>query len=95
MEAILSIWQECEVSKPNKLVPVPTNLLFRGRGSEKTTIQQQVTMEKLSLKNMLSQNTEESTSAGSGSQRSNEAEEELLLRTQAIQTPVLLKHHSD
>jgi hypothetical protein len=52
-------------------------------------------MEKLSLKNMLSQNTEESTSAGSGSQRSNEAEEELLLRTQAIQTPAILKHHSD
>lgn len=40
METISAIWQECEVSKPNKLVPVPTNLLFRG--SKKTTNQQQV-----------------------------------------------------
>ena len=66
METISAIWQECEVSKPNKLVPVPTNLLFRG--SKKTTTQQQVLMErKLSLKHVPSHNTEESTSAGSGS----------------------------
>lgn len=55
---------------PNKLVPVPHHMLFRGN-SKKSVVS------KLQIK--VVERTEESTSAGSGSQRSNEQEEEEMM----------------
>lgn len=66
-----AFWQDCEVNKPNKLIPVPHHLLFRG-ASKKNVVS------KLQLKAVV--RTEESTSTGSGSQRSHEQEEEMLMR---------------
>ncbi len=64
-----AFWQDCEVNVPNKPVPVPHHLLFRG-GSKSVVC-------KLQIKAV--ERTEESTSTGSGSQRSNEQEEEEMM----------------
>lgn len=65
-----AFWQDCEVSVPNKPVPIPRSMLFRGATKQKVS--------KLSFKHCASfKNTEESTSTGSTSQRSENQEETL------------------
>lgn len=67
LDNIAAFWQACEVNVPNKPVPVPHHLLFKG-ASKKSVVG------KLIFKAV--ERTEESTSTGSGSQRSNEREDE-------------------
>jgi hypothetical protein len=59
MEMIANFWQECEVSIPNKPVPVPRSQLFRTRQNKRT--------DKLSHLQIQCDKMEESTSEGSGS----------------------------
>jgi hypothetical protein len=66
MERMAAFWQDCEVSIPNKPVPVPRSMMFRSS-------KKHYRVAKLELIKVESYNdASASTSVGSGSQRSHE-----------------------
>ncbi len=78
LERMAAFWQQCEVSIPNKPVPVPRAMMFRKKQHQQQLISK---LELLKVATVESQD-EVSTSAGSGSQRSQE--EENLLTNKAF-----------
>lgn len=78
-----AFWQDQEVSIPNKPVPVPRSMLFRGKKHQTT-----ITVTKLDIVRVESYNKldEASTSAGSGSQRSHEEHTEPMMPSKRTNT---------
>ena len=77
LERMAAFWQDQEVSIPNKPVPVPRSMLFRGKKHQTTITVTKIDIVKVESYNKLD---EASTSAGSGSQRSHEEHTEPMMK---------------
>jgi hypothetical protein len=74
-DLMAEFWQQCEVAKPNKLVPVPRKDIFNSFRKNKNVRNLEICLKKMQSATT-NASSEETTSSGSGSQRSLEGKDE-------------------